>query len=66
MIWEDLKDTLIIPNLEASTFEDIMEQVEGILIKGKCAKLCYIEALIKKEKEFPTKNINGVRVAILT
>ncbi len=65
MIWEDLKDALIIPNLEASTFEDVMEQVGGVLIKEEYAKPSYIEALIKREKEFPTGlDINGVGVAI--
>lgn len=65
MIWEDLKDSLIIPSLDASTFEDVMKEVGGVLIKEGYAKDSYIDALIKREKEFPTGlDINGVGVAI--
>lgn len=65
MIWEDLKDSLIIPSLDVSTFEDVMKEVGGVLIKEGYAKESYIEALIKREKEFPTGlDINGVGVAI--
>lgn len=65
MIWEDLKDSLIIPSLDVSTFEDVMKEVGGALIKEGYAKESYIEALIKREKEFPTGlDINGVGVAI--
>lgn len=65
MIWEDLKDSLIIPSLDVSTFEDVMKEVGGVLIKEGYAKESYIKALIKREKEFPTGlDINGVGVAI--
>lgn len=65
MIWEELNKSLIMTNLEASGSEDIMEKIGGALIREGYAKETYIEALNKREKEFPTGlDVDGFGVAI--
>lgn len=65
MIWEELKDTLITVDLEAESYEEVMEQLGGVLIREGYAKDSYVNALITREKEFPTGlDVDGVGVAI--
>ncbi|MDO4276205.1 MAG: PTS sugar transporter subunit IIA [Eubacteriales bacterium] len=65
MIWEELKDTLITVDLEAESYEEVMEQLGGILIREGYCKESYVNALITREKEFPTGlDVDGVGVAI--
>ena len=65
MVWEELKEPLIKIGLEAETFEDVMTELGTIMIQEGYAKETYIDALIAREKEFPTGlDINGVGVAI--
>lgn len=65
MIWEELKDTLIIVDLEAESYEDVMVQLGDILIREGYVKDSYVNALITREKEFPTGlDVDGVGVAI--
>lgn len=65
MIWEELKDSLIITGLEAKSYEDVMRQVGGALVQEGYARDSYIEALIAREKEFPTGlDVDGMGVAI--
>lgn len=65
MVWEELKEPLIKIGLEAETFEDVMTQLGTIMIQEGYAKETYVDALIAREKEFPTGlDINGVGVAI--
>ncbi len=65
MIWEDLDENLIIPNLMAETSKDVFEQLGGLFIKEGYCKETYIQALINREKDFPTGvNMNGVGIAI--
>lgn len=65
MVWEELKEPLIKIGLEAETFEDVMTQLGTIMIKEGYAKETYVDALIEREKEFPTGlDINGIGVAI--
>lgn len=65
MIWEELKSSLIMTELEAESFEDVMGRMGGTLVHEGYAKKSYVEALIAREKEFPTGlDVNGVGVAI--
>ena len=65
MIYELLNRDLIFPNLEASVMEDVMRQVGGALTKAGYAKETYVDALIEREKEYPTAlNVDGYGVAI--
>lgn len=65
MIWEELKDSLIFTKLMANTYEDVMEQVGGAFIQEGFCKETYVEALKKREAEFPTGlDIDGIGVAI--
>lgn len=65
MIWEELENTLIVPGLQAKSYEDIMRKLGGALIEQGYAKESYVDALIAREREFPTGlDIDGVGVAI--
>ena len=65
MIWEELKDSLIMTELDAGSREDVMRQLGGALIREGYAKPTYIDALNIREREFPTGlDVNGVGVAI--
>lgn len=54
MIWEELNTSLIIPSLEVENFKDVMTKLGGVLIEEGYAKESYVDALIAREKEFPT------------
>ena len=65
MIWEELKDTLIITGLDAQSDQDVMVKVGGALVQEGYAKETYVDALYKREQEFPTGlDVDGVGVAI--
>ncbi|MDC7289083.1 PTS sugar transporter subunit IIA [Blautia schinkii] len=65
MIWEELIEPLIAIDLDAESYEDVMEQIGGLLIREGYTKASYTEALIAREKEFPTGlDVDGVGVAI--
>ena len=65
MIWEELKDSLIFTGLEAGTSDDVMRQLGAAFIKEGYCKETYVNALIKREGEFPTGlDVNGIGVAI--
>lgn len=65
MVWEQLRDTLIFPELEAKNSSDIMEKMGKEFINEGLCKESYIEALKNRESEFPTGiDINGIGVAI--
>lgn len=65
MIWEELKEQLIFTDLEAKTYEDVMDQVGGAFIKEGYCKETYRNALKEREAEFPTGlDIDGIGVAI--
>jgi PTS system galactitol-specific IIA component len=65
MIWEDLNEELIIPDLEAESSTDVFRKLGGLLTsKGYC-KETYVQALIDREKEFPTGiNMGEIGIAI--
>lgn len=65
MIWEELKESLILTDLDAKSYQDVMQSLGQVLIDEGYCKESYIEALIKREEEFPTGiDINGIGVAI--
>lgn len=65
MIWETLDKKLILTECEAATREDVFRTVGGLLIQEGYCRESYIQALIDREKEYPTGlDINGVGVAI--
>lgn len=65
MIYEILDRNLIFPGLDAPKMEDVMTQVGGALTKAGYAKDTYVEALIAREKEYPTAlDVDGYGVAI--
>lgn len=65
MIWEELKDSLIFTGLEAGTSDDVMKQLGAAFIKEGYCKDTYVEALMKRESEFPTGlDVDGIGVAI--
>ncbi|MDD3361980.1 MAG: PTS sugar transporter subunit IIA [Hespellia sp.] len=65
MIWKELKEQLIFTDLEAKTYEDVMDQVGEALIKEGYCKDTYKEALKAREAEYPTGlDIDGLGVAI--
>lgn len=65
MIWEELRESLIFTNLEADTYEDVMKKVGQKITAEGFAKESYVEALINREKDFPTGlDIDGFGVAI--
>lgn len=65
MIWEELKEQLIFTDLEAKTYEDVMDQVGEAFIKEGYCKDTYKDALKVREEEYPTGlDIDGLGVAI--
>lgn len=65
MIWETLDKKLILTECKAATREDVFRTVGGLLIEEGYCRESYIQALIDREKEYPTGlDINGVGVAI--
>lgn len=65
MIWEQLKEPLIILDMQAGSYEDVFSQLGGALVREGYAKDSYINALCAREKEYPTGlDIDGIGVAI--
>ena len=65
MIWEELNKSVIVPDLEAETWEDVMKNLGQKLIDAGYSKESYVDALIAREKDFPTGlDIGGLGVAI--
>lgn len=65
MIWEELNESLMILGMEADSSDEVFEQLGGVLTHEGYAKDSYVEALKKREREFPTGlDIDGFGVAI--
>ena len=65
MIWEELDESLIFNEVEVRDSRKVMEVIGGAFIKEGYAKESYINALIGREKDFPTGlDVNGIGVAI--
>lgn len=65
MIYEMLNREMIFPNLKAAGFEDALRKLGGAAIRAGYAKATYADALVEREKEYPTAlDVNGYGVAI--
>lgn len=65
MIWEKLTPAMILPGLEVSTSDEVMETVGGAVVRAGYAKLSYLQALKDREKDYPTGlDVDGFGVAI--
>lgn len=65
MIYEMLNREMIFPNLEADRFEDVLRKLGGAATKAGYAKDTYADALVEREKEYPTAlDVEGYGVAI--
>lgn len=54
MLWEELDKELIFLDLDVSSSDEVMEIVGGKLVETGYCKPDYVEALKKREAEFPT------------
>lgn len=65
MIWEQLNPSLILPGIDAADYEGVMRQVGGTVIREGYAKDTYVQALIERERDYPTGlDVSGYGVAI--
>lgn len=65
MVWEELRESLIFPELEVNNSSEIMEKMGSSFINEGLCKESYIEALINRESEFPTGiDVDGFGIAI--
>ena len=65
MIWEDLSENLIVPDMEAGSSEEVFSILGGRLISEGYCKESYVDALIAREKDFPTGiNMGDIGIAI--
>ena len=65
MIWEDLKEELVLTGLDAESSGEVFERLGKTLIKEGYCKDSYIDALKAREKDFPTGvNMAGIGIAI--
>lgn len=54
MIWEDLNENLIVPDLEAKSSDEVFEKLGGLFIAEGYCRDTYVDALKDREKDFPT------------
>ena len=67
MIWEDLNENLIVPDLEAKSSDEVFEKLGGLFIVEGYCKDTYIDALKDREKDFPTGvNMGSIGIAMGT
>lgn len=65
MIWEGLNQALILTDVQAETYDDVMKNVGSQFIKEGYCKDSYVDALIEREREYPTGlDVDGYGVAI--
>ena len=65
MIWEDLKEELVLTDLDAESSGEVFERLGKTLIEEGYCRESYIDALKTREKDFPTGvNMGGVGIAI--
>ena len=65
MIWEDLNENLIVPDLEAGSSDEVFEKLGGLFISEGYCKDTYVDALKEREKDFPTGiNMGSIGIAI--
>ena len=51
MIWEDLNENLIVPDLEAENSEEVFEKLGGLFIAEGYCRDTYVDALKEREKD---------------
>ena len=65
MIWEELKESLIFFNIKEREEKEILKIMGEVLICEGYAKPNYVQALVEREKDFPTGlKIQNIGVAI--
>ena len=65
MLWEELKESLIFLNREEKCEKDILKKMGGALVSEGYAKDTYVQALLRREQDFPTGlDIHGIGIAI--
>lgn len=65
MVWEELNESLVTTGVKANDYTDVMKSIGSMVINEGYAKDSYIDALIEREKEYPTGlDMDGVGVAI--
>ena len=65
MIWEDLRKDLVVTDLEAESSKEVFEKLGGKLVEMGYCKESYVEALITREKSFPTGiNMGEIGIAM--
>ena len=65
MICEDLNENLIMPDLKAGSSDEVFQQLGGLLVSEGYCKSSYVQALIEREKDFPTGiNMGNIGIAI--
>lgn len=65
MVWENLHESLIHINIDAKTSTDVFKILGQPLMEGGYCKDTYVDALIEREKEYPTGlSIGSYGVAI--
>ena len=65
MIWEDLNENLIMPDLKAGSSDEVFQQLGGLLVSEGYCKSSFVQALIEREKDFPTGiNMGNIGIAI--
>ena len=65
MIWEGLHKDLVVTDLDAVSAEEVFQKLGGKLVETGYCKESYIEALITREKSFPTGiNMGEVGIAM--
>lgn len=65
MIWEDLNENLIMPDLKAGSSDEVFQQLGGLLVSEGYCKSSYVQALTEREKDFPTGiNMGNIGIAI--
>lgn len=65
MIYEMLNREMIFPHLEAASFEEVLRKLGEAAVTAGYAKATYADALVEREKEYPTAlDVNGYGVAI--
>lgn len=65
MIWEGLQEELVLSELSADSSEDVFRTLGGKLVRAGYCKESYVEALITREKDFPTGiNMGEIGIAM--
>lgn len=57
MIWEDLNENLIVPDLEAKSSDEVFEKLGGLFIAEGYCRDTYVDALKDREKDFQQESI---------